>query len=99
LALKGFDLLTVNKLNPEIKYNNCTIDVIIEIGKLKISDLTKGRIKIFWDRERNYTIGYLPSGARFFDGYEVFNKWVRNITISDCIPLIEKDMDDLFKFP
>lgn len=99
MAQEVSSILSDNGFVNEVKYDLSTIDIIVEIGKIKTSHRTKGRFRVFWDGDENYTLGYLPAVDPFFDGYAIIgNKWIRNISMDDVIEIAKNDVLSLMKF-
>jgi hypothetical protein len=92
LICEGYDIL-------EIDYCPCTIDLVLEVGRVKTNNRTKGIFRVFWNDKGNYYFGYLPAGDPFFDGYEIQSgRWINPLSMGDIIPTVEADIKSLEVF-
>ena len=77
----------------KVEYNNCTIDIVLDSGKQ--TSLTTCRFRIFW---HDASIGFLKAGAPYFDGYEVYARWIRNVDAKDVYELYMQDIKDITNY-
>jgi len=98
IGLEIMKILQLNGINnAEIKFDMCTIDIIVECNTIaKYTSLSKGRFRVFWSPTYDFKIQYLKAGRPYFDGYEVHTGgWSDSLTYADIMPTYLNDIENL----
>ena len=100
LGYEILDILKANSVHCNIIFGNCTIDINVVVSDIESQkpDLNTGIFRVFWHDKGLYNIGYLCAGFPFYDGYEVYNKWVRNISLDEIMNYYNTDVSNLAKY-